>query len=120
MSIRRDFEINSIDGNEGTQIKQYFHPDSHLEDIDYSLAQFTLESGKRSKLHKMLSSEVYYILEGEGMIHIDGKTFNVKKNDSAYVPPNSKQYIKNLGKDDLKFLCIVQPGWNANDEILLE
>ena len=119
MSIRRNFEINSVIGNEGTKIKQYFHPNDNLKGISYSLAQFTLEPGKKSKPHKMRSSEIYYILEGDGSIFVDGKTFNLKKNDSAYVPPNSKQFIENLGKSDLKFLCIVQPGWNKNDEILL-
>lgn len=120
MSLRRDFEIESIAGNEGTKIKQIFHPHNTLNGINYSLAQFTLESGKRSKIHSMSSSEVYYILEGSGSLHIDETKYDMEKNDSAYVPPNSKQYIENLGKNDLKFLCIVEPAWKADDETLLE
>ena len=120
MSLRKDFEIDSIQGNEGTKIKQYFHPHNTLNGINYSLAQFTLEPGKKSKLHKIRSSEIYYILEGNGRLNIDENTYTMEKNDSAYVPPNSKQFIVNSGKNDLKFLCIVEPAWKADDETLLE
>lgn len=120
MSLRRDSEIDSIQGNEGTKIKQYFHPHNTLNGINYSVAQFTLESGKKSKLHKISSSEIYYILEGSGNITINEDTHQIKKDDSAYVPPNSKQFIENSGAGDLKFLCIVEPAWKADDEVLLE
>jgi mannose-6-phosphate isomerase-like protein (cupin superfamily) len=120
MSIQKESEIKSIQGNEGTQIKQYFHPHNTLNGINYSLAQFTLEPGKRSKLHKISSSEIYYILEGKGNLKINGETHYIEKNDSVYVPPNSKQFIKNSGGVDLKFLCIVEPAWKPDDEIILE
>ena len=120
MSLRRNFEIDSIDGNEGTKIKQYFHPHNTLNGINYSLAQFTLEPGKKYKLHKIRSSEIYYILEGNGSLNVDENTYAMEKNDSVYVPPNSKQLIENTGKEDLRFLCIVEPAWKADDEMLLE
>lgn len=120
MSLRRDSEIDSIQGNEGTKIKQYFHPHNTLNGISYSVAQFTLESGKKSKLHKISSSEIYYILEGSGNITINEDIHQIKKDDSVYVPPNSKQFIENSGSEDLKFLCIVEPAWKADDEVLLE
>ena len=59
MSLRKNSEIDSIQGNEGTQIKQYFHPHNTLNGINYSLAQFILAPGKKSKLHQMRSSEIY-------------------------------------------------------------
>jgi len=120
MSLRKNSEIDSIQGNEGTKIKQYFHPHNTLNGINYSLAQFILESGKKSKLHKMSSSEIFYILEGIGILHVDGESHHLEKDDSAYVPPNSKQFIENVGTNDLKFLCIVEPAWKADDEVLLE
>jgi len=120
MSLRKNSEIKSIKGDEGTKIKQYFHPHNTLNGINYSIAQFTLEPGKKSKLHKMSSSEIYYILEGSGSLRIDDDTHNIEKDDSVYVPPNSKQFIENTGSNNLIFLCIVEPAWKADDEILLE
>ena len=54
MSLRKSSEIKSIQGDEGTKIKQYFHPHNTLNGINYSIAQFTLGPGKKSKLHKMM------------------------------------------------------------------
>ncbi|MDC0035858.1 cupin domain-containing protein [Nitrosopumilus sp.] len=119
MSIKEDSKIEFIEGEEGAKIKQYFHPDNTLNGINYSIAQFSLEIGKKTKLHKMKSSEIYYILEGEGKLKIDNEIFCLKINDSAYVPPNSEQFIENIGSKKLRFLCIVEPAWKAdNDEIL--
>ena len=120
MSLRKNSEIESIQGTEGTSIKQFFHPHNTLEGIGYSLAQFTLESGKESKLHKLKSSEIYYILEGRANLRIDEDNLELEKDDSAYVPPNSKQNIKNVGEGILRFLCIVEPAWKPSDEIILE
>ena len=120
MSVKEDSKIEFIEGSEGAKIKQYFHPHNTLNGISYSIAQFSLEIGKKTKLHKIKSSEIYYILEGEGKLKIDDQMFNLKINDSAYVPPNSKQFIKNNGNENLRFLCIVEPAWKPDDDELLE
>ena len=120
MSLKKNSEIESIQGIEGTKIKQFFHPHNTLEGIGYSLAQFTLEPGKKSKLHKLKSSEIYYILEGKANLRVDDENLELEKDDSVYVPSNSKQNIENVGEEDLRFLCIVEPAWKADDEIILE
>lgn len=120
MSLRKNSEIDTVQGNEGTKIKQYFHPHNTSNGIKYSLAHFTLEEGKKSTLHKIKSSEIYYVLKGHGEITIDGKMYQLEKDDSVYVPANSNQFIKNSGTEDLQFLCIVEPAWKADDETLLE
>jgi len=53
MLLRKNSEIDSIQGNEGTKIKQYFHPHNTLNEINYSLAQFTLEPGKNLNFIKL-------------------------------------------------------------------
>ena len=120
MSIKEDSKIEFIDGEEGAKIKQYFHPHNTLNGINYSIAQFLLEEGKKTKLHRIESSEIYYILQGEGELKIDDQLFDLKINDSAYVPPNSKQCIENIGSEKLRFLCIVEPAWKADDDEILE
>ena len=106
MSIKEDSKIEFIEGDEGAKIKQYFHPHNTLNGINYSIAQVVLEVGGKTKLHRIKSSEIYYILEGEGKLKIDDQMFDLIINDSAYVPPNSKQFIENSGSVKLRFLCI--------------
>lgn len=120
MSIKRNSEITEIKGIEGSKIKMYFQPNNTQNRIRFSLAHFTLEPGKRTLLHKLQSSEVYYILEGEGILKVDGESFEVKKNDSAFVPPMAEQSLENKGAKDLKFLCVVDPSWKQENEIVLE
>lgn len=120
MSVRKNSEIETIPGNEGTKIKQYFHPHNTLNGISYSLAQFTLDIGKKSLLHKIKSSEIYYILEGDAVLRINKESHQLKKDDSIYVPPMSEQCIENTGLTNLRFLCIVEPAWKPEDEIILE
>jgi len=59
MSLKKLPEIPEVDGFEGTKIKQIFHPHNTLNGIQYSVAHFSLEKGKKSHLHKMKSSEIY-------------------------------------------------------------
>ena len=120
MSVRKSSEIEIITGNEGTVIKQYFHPHNTLNGISYSLAQFTLEPGKKSLLHKIKSSEIYYVLEGDAVLVINNESHQLKKDDSIYVLPMSEQHIENTGSANLRFLCIVEPAWKPEDEIILE
>ena len=121
MTILKSAEIQPVEGNEGTNIKQYFHPHNTLNGISYSIAHFSLEPYKESKLHKLTSSsEIYYILEGKGIFIMDKDEFEIKKDDSVYVQPNAEQKIKNTGSSLLRFLCIVEPAWTRDCEKILE
>ncbi|HJM79692.1 MAG TPA: cupin domain-containing protein [Nitrosopumilus sp.] len=120
MSIKENSKIEFFKGNEGASVKQIFNPQNTTNEITYSLAQFSLEPNKKTKLHKIKSSEIYYILKGKGKLKIDSSEFDLKKDDSVYVPPNSKQCIENTGTENLYFLCIVEPAWKAKDEKILE
>ena len=120
MSLRKSSEIEEIQANEGTKVKQIFHPHNTLEGINYSIAQFTLEPQKSTKLHKLSSSEIYFVLEGKAELKIEEDVLNLEKNDSVFVPPNSKQKITNTSHTDLRFLCIVEPAWTIDCEEILE
>ena len=56
MSIKEDSKIDFINGSENVKIKQYFDPKNTSNGINYSLAQFSLEIGEKTKLHKIKSS----------------------------------------------------------------
>lgn len=120
MTVKKLQDIDVIEGEEGTKIRQIFHPHNTQSGIRFSISHFILGPEKKSRIHKMKSSEVYYILEGAGILHIDEERHLVAKDQAVYIPPLSKQYIENTGKGDLKFLCLVDPAWRKDDEILLE
>ncbi len=120
MPIKKLQDLDVIEGKEGTKIRQIFHPHNTLSGIRYSISHSSILPGKKSRPHKMKTSEVYYILDGEGILHIDNESHHVSKDQIIYIPPNSKQHIENSGTAELKFLCIVDPAWRQEDEVLLD
>jgi mannose-6-phosphate isomerase-like protein (cupin superfamily) len=101
---------------DNTILRQLLHPDKADLDIHYSLAHAVLHPGKASQPHRLKTSEVYYVLEGEGIMHINDETAMVHTDQVIYIPPHARQFIQNTGKLDLKFLCIVDPAWRPEDE----
>jgi mannose-6-phosphate isomerase-like protein (cupin superfamily) len=119
MIIKNQKNSAKITGNEGAIVCDLLNP-THVENgIRYSLAHVNLLHGKSTLPHIMKTSEVYYILEGEGVLHVNNESNNVKAGDAIFVPSHSKQHIENNGSEDLKFLCIVDPAWKKDDEIIL-
>ncbi|VVB86872.1 Cupin domain protein [uncultured archaeon] len=101
---------------DGSLLRELLHPDKADLAIRYSLAHATVKPGQTSKPHKLKTTEVYYILEGEGIMHIDSEAARIYPGQAVYIPPDSRQYIHNTGNIDLKFLCIVDPAWRKQDE----
>lgn len=86
----------------------------------YSLAHAVVKAGNKTKPHALKTSEVYYILEGTGDIHVGNETAKVFSHCAIDIPPNTVQWIENTGKTDLVFLCIVDPAWCSEDEKILK
>jgi mannose-6-phosphate isomerase-like protein (cupin superfamily) len=49
------------------------------------------------------------VLEGEGLMHIDGKDHLVRKHDYIFLPPGVDHAISNTGLIDLIFLVVTSP-----------
>ena len=117
MITKKIEEIEAFTGQEGTQIKQIVSPIETNNAIRYSIAHCTINPGNNSKPHTMKTSEMYYIIKGNGIMHIGEEQKQVKQNEMIFVPPMSKQFLENNGKIDLILLCIVDPAWRQEDEI---
>ncbi len=116
MFIKNLQDCEEFMAGDNSLLRELLHPDKADLAIRYSLAHAVVKPGKISKPHKLKTSEVYYILEGEGIMHINEESERVQPGQAIYIPPNSRQYIRNTGSFDLKFLCIVDPAWRHEDE----
>ncbi len=113
-------KCKEIVAGDRTILRELFNPLKQDLRLRYSLAHARVKPGQITQLHKLKTSEVYYILEGTGEMHIDNQTENVHPHQAIYIPPGSHQRIKNTGDGELVFLCIVDPAWRPEDEELLE
>lgn len=100
------------------RLREMLHPDKQDVSIRYSLAHAVVSVGKTTLAHSLKTSEVYYILEGAGRMHIDDEVREVGVDDTVYIPPYAVQYIENIGDRNLKFICIVDPAWRIDDEVI--
>lgn len=105
---------------DNTNLKELLNPGMEGIKVRYSLAQARVEPGRTSHKHRLKSSEVYYILDGVGRMHIDDETEDVFPGCVIYIPPNSTQWIESTGETDLLFLCIVDPAWKQEDDELVD
>jgi mannose-6-phosphate isomerase-like protein (cupin superfamily) len=103
-----------------TVLCELLHPKNDNIEMGCSIAHAIIDPGKSSLPHKLKKSvEIYYISEGEGLMHIDDESEEVEPGEAIYIPPGSVQWIENTGNTQLKFLCVVTPPWHEKDEILL-
>ncbi|KKO18883.1 MAG: cupin domain-containing protein [Candidatus Brocadia sp.] len=100
-------------------LRELLHPDKEEVKFRYSLAHAVVKQGETSHRHTLKHAEVYYILEGKGIMYIDHESVEVRPGQAIYIPPHAIQCIRNVGQDDLKFLCIVEPAWRQEDEKVL-
>lgn len=118
MFIRQLADCPEFTAGDHSILRELLHPAKQPINLRYSLAYAIVRPGHTSGLHSLTTSEVYYLLEGTGLMTIDGETAKVKPGDCIYIPPNAKQKIKNTGKGNLVFLCIVDPAWRKEDETI--
>jgi len=122
MLIRRLHERDVITALDDTEVRELINPEHDLLDLvlTYSLAHAMLKPGEKSLPHRFHeASEVYYILKGHGIMHINDEIEEVSPGDMIYIPPQAVQWIESEGPDNLEFLCVVDPAWKPDAEELV-
>jgi mannose-6-phosphate isomerase-like protein (cupin superfamily) len=93
----------------GALSKPLIQPDTAgSRDLDYRISMY--QPMARVEVHKhKVQEQIYHVLEGEGLMQIDGKAHVVRKHDVIYLPPGVEHAIENTGLVDLIFLVVTSP-----------
>jgi len=67
-----------------------------------------LKSGSSIGYHLQKEDEVYYIIEGNGLMKINGETFAVKPGDAILTRPGSSHGIAPLEGNDLVIIIVYE------------
>jgi mannose-6-phosphate isomerase-like protein (cupin superfamily) len=118
MLIKRFSECPEIAAGDQTLLRELLHPERDQAAVRYSLAVARVKVGERSLAHRLKTTEVYYVVAGEGRMHVGEEEAAVGPGDVVYVPAGAAQWIENTGNRELEFACIVDPAWRARDESL--
>ena len=80
--------------------------------FDYRISTYQPMAHVELHSHKV-QEQVYHVLDGEGLMEIDGARRVVRKHDVIFIPPGVKHAIHNSGLGDLTFIVVTTP---AEDE----
>ena len=119
MIIKSLKDTAGITAGDASFLRELLHPAKGPLDIGYSLAHAEVGPGETTLPHRLKSAEVYYILEGRGLMHVGNEQAEIGAAQAVYIPPGEIQFIENRGPDRLAFLCIVDPAWTGEDEEVL-
>lgn len=109
-------DCEEFTAGDNCKLREILHPAKAKLELRYSLAHATVAPGETTWLHRLKTSEVYYIIQGRGIMFIDDESQNVGPGSTIYIPPHAKQCIKNSAAEELVFICIVDPAWRKEDE----
>jgi len=76
--------------------------------IDYRISMYQPMAYVALHSHKV-QEQIYHVLEGEGLMEIDGERRVVRKHDVIFLPPGISHSIANSGLVDLVFLVVTSP-----------
>lgn len=107
MKIRNLYEIGGQAGHNNTVTAwTFFHEEDFLSNIVF-FNDNIIEPGVKLESHTHSSiEEVFYILEGTGVIECGEQKQHVQAGDAIYLPPKRRHSLANTSRFPLRFVCV--------------
>lgn len=113
MEIRQLADQPPFTTKDGSTIRSILDQ-SNAPVMSQSLAEASLPAGIATERHwHRNSEEIYFILEGSGIMEINGMTHDVHPGDGVLIPPGARHQITAL--EPLRFLCCCAPPYQHDD-----
>src|SRR5438132_1011021 len=93
---------------DGSTIRELHHT------AEQSLAEASLSAAATTQRHyHARTEEIYFILDGEGVLEVDGEHRPVHPGDAVLIPPGARHQI--TASAALRFLCCCPPPYSHDD-----
>jgi len=76
--------------------------------LDHRISSYQPKGYVEPHTHKV-QEQIYHVLDGEGLMEIDGERTVVRRHDCIHIPPGVEHAIYNTGLQDLVFFVITTP-----------
>lgn len=120
MDVKNIAECEPFTTKDGSEIRELL---AHRNSIiaNQSLAEARVPPGATTAGHyHPKTEEIYYILEGVGLMEIGEEKRDIKPGDAIAIPPGAVHRITNTGQVELKFLCCCAPAYEHHDTVLVD
>ena len=84
--------------------------------VDFRISRYAPMAYVQEHQHQ-IQEQVYYVLEGEGVLTLDDESHLMLPHDYVYVPPGVRHSFTNTGLDGLVFLVITTPASDEEQEV---
>ncbi|MBU3651266.1 MAG: cupin domain-containing protein [Limnohabitans sp.] len=78
------------------------------EKLDFRISRYAPAAYVQEHVHQV-QEQIYYVLEGEGVLTLDDQSHLMRPHDYVYVPPGVRHSFTNTGTTGLVFLVITTP-----------
>jgi quercetin dioxygenase-like cupin family protein len=76
--------------------------------VDFRISRYAPAAYVEEHVHSV-QEQIYYVLEGEGVLTTNGEPRLMESHDYVYVPPGVRHSFSNTGTKGLVFLVITAP-----------
>lgn len=76
--------------------------------IDFRISCYQPMAYVQEHVHQV-QEQVYHVLQGEGLLTLDGRRMLLRKDEYVFVPPGVHHGFTNNGTDALVFLVVTSP-----------
>lgn len=76
--------------------------------LDYRVSVYQPKAYVAPHRHR-IQEQIYHILDGEGLMEIEGERTVVRRDDVIFIPPGVEHAIYNTGITDLRFIVVTSP-----------
>ncbi len=120
MDVQNIERVEAFTTKDGSEIRELLaHRNSCIR--NQTLAEARLPVGASTAAHHHVKTEeIYYVLEGRGLMRVGDETREVGPGDAIAIPPGAVHEMTNTGTAALKFLCCCAPGYEHDDTVLAE
>ena len=120
MHIQNRSDTEAYVGDDGAIVRELASPrNSPL--TTHSLAEIRHPPGTASDEHfHTKAEEVYYVLEGQGEICIEGRPQDIGPGDTVVIVPGQRHKVWQRGEDDLVLLVTCVPAYSVEEVVFTE
>ena len=99
----------------GALSKELAGPDTTgSQRLDFRISRYAPMAYVQEHVHQ-IQEQVYYVLEGEGVLTLDDERHLMRPHDYVWVPPGVRHSFHNTGTSGLVFLVITTPASDSEE-----
>ncbi len=115
MEIRNLNVATAFTTKDGSTIRELLGLPTSTSVRNQSLAEATLVGSQATQRHyHRLSEEIYFVLDGGGLMEVDGEEREVGPGDAVLIPPGAWHMLR-AGADGARLLCMCAPPYTHDD-----